>query len=146
MNITEPLIRYLRSDADVRRLTESRIFGPPDSNPASEFRQEVKQWTPHPRKTLVVMAAGGAGAGVGAKSPVDEVDNRFNVRSYGETPYEADQLHNAAYRAMKRLRRYRSDDILLQEATVAGGPLPATEADGDWPYTLGVYLVNATYR
>jgi len=134
VNLTGALIAYLRADVRVSGLTE-RIYG-------SELPRDGAAGMPS--KTVVVMASG-LGGTTGDRSDVREVGNRFDVRCYGESPYQADLLHGAVFRAMKDLRRERYNDVVLQTAEVGGGPLPGRDGDADWPYTLGVYVVNAVY-
>jgi len=135
MNVTGAVVAYLRADGRVSGLAAERVYG-------SELPRSAAAELP--RKTIVVMASG-IGGTVGDRSDVRETGNRMDIRCYGETPYQADVLHGAVYRAMKDLRRERHDDITLQVAEVGGGPLPGRDTDADWPYTLGVYVVNATY-
>jgi len=145
MNVTEAVIDYLRGEDAVMALTDGRIFGPPGNHPEEPLRLEMNGWGTTPRKTVLVMASG-LGASIGDRSDVPEIGNRIDVRCYGESPYEADQAHNAVYKSMKNLLRYRSGEIVLQVAEVGGGPLPGRDGDADWPYTLGVYVVNAVYE
>ena len=143
MNLTAAVISYLRGDGRVTALADQRVWGPPDAD--SEARDEMSTWASTPRESVLVMAAG-LGASQGDGSDVPEIGNRIDVRCYGKTSYMADVLHGAVFRAMKDLRRFRRDDVLLQTALVSGGPLPGRDVDADWPYTQGVYMVNAVYE
>ncbi len=135
MNLTAALIDYLRNDASVAVLTD-RIYG-------SELPRS--QLSRMPEKTVIVRTSG-LGNSIGDRSDVPEIGNRFDIRCYGESPYQADLMHMAVYLAMKALRRHRHESVTLQTAEVAGGPLPGRDADADWPWTLGVYTVNAVYE
>ena len=147
MNVTAALVAYLRQDSGVSELVEARVFGPPGRSPRDPLREEMSRWGISPRKTVVLMASGGAGEGRGARSRMRWVENRFDVKCYGESPYQADLLHRPIYRAMRDLQGFtlESEETQLVSAEVAGGPLPGYDGDTDWPYTLGVYTVSAKY-
>ena len=144
MNVSAALIAYLRADARISTLAETRIFGPPGNSPRDPLRVEMRSWV-NPRHTVVVMASGGAGSGRGARSRMRWTKNRADVKCYGPTPYQGDLLHNAVYRAMDELQGYTMGDTRLVSAEVGGGPIPGRDADADWPYTMGVYMVSAKY-
>ena len=137
MNVTAALVAYLRADAGVSRLVGDRVFGPPGRSPRDPLRSEMESWGPYPRKTVVLMAAGGAGDGRGARSRMQWVENRFDIKCYAETPYQADLLHDPVYRAMVGLAGFTEGDTRLVTAEVGGGPLPGRDPDADWSFTLG---------
>ena len=151
MNVTGAVISYLRADSVITGLVSQRIFGPGGNSPADPMRKEMATWGPTPRKTVIVMASGGAATGAGANSNAPWLNNRLDIRCYGETPYQADVLQSKVYRRMKDLRGYsyqdaNMGDVDLIDAVVAGGPLPGRDTDADWPYTLGVYAVSAKHE
>ena len=137
MNITAAMVDYLANDMRVTRLAGERVYGA--ELPAYEAAEM-------PRKTILVMASGGLGAGAGTSSQTPWANNRFDIRCYGETPYIADILHNVVYRAMHDLRVHDYEGMRLVTAVKSGGPLPGRDMDADWPYTIGVYTVGAVYE
>jgi len=146
VNVTPAVVALLKSDEGVDGLVDGRVFGPPGKSQNDPLRVEMRSWGNVPRKTIVIMASGGAGSGAGARSRARWVQNRIDLRCYGETPHGADILHNAVYRTMTELQGFTSGDIRLIDAVVGGGPLPGRDSDADWPYTMGVYMVSAAYR
>ena len=136
MNITAAVRDYLRLERGVLAVVPAlRIFG-------AELPEE--QARSMPRKTVVLTVSGGMG-GVGSSTYQHWIHNRFDVRCYGETPYEADLVHNAVFRAMRELRGHRHGGVRLSDAVLSGGPLPGRDMDADWPYTIGVYTLSGTY-
>lgn len=134
MNVTEAVIALLHDEVSAE--VGGRIYG--TELPVAEVAYM-------PRATIVVAASGGAGSGAGARSRAPWVQNRIDVRCYGETPYAADQVHNAVYRALTQTAWQVYGDTAIVDAEVSGGPLPGRDGDADWPYTLGVYTINAIY-
>ena len=145
MNVTGALRAYLLDDTGISGLVGTRVYGPPGNSPNDPLRKEMASWGITPRKTIMLVASGGAGGGRGARTRMRWVENRIDVRCYGETPYQADVLHNKVYPAMIDLEGYTSDDTRLVTAEVSGGPLPARDGDADWPFTLSVYIINAKF-
>ena len=83
-----------------------------------------------PRKSLVIQPSGGPGDIGGF---VDLGTQRFDVFSYGETPFQADRLRREVYQSLKRLRRRVVASVLLFSVTPAGGLLTMRDPDADWP-------------
>ena len=137
MNVTEAMVDILKKASGVSALVGDRVFG-------TELPDDQGQKLS--RRCVVVSASGGAGAGAGSRSRAHWIPNRLDAKCYGKTPYEADQVHNAVYRVMTQLERTVVGDVAVMDAVVAGGPLPGRDGDADWPYTLGVYMVNAIYK
>lgn len=97
-----------------------------------------------PFKCAVISPAGGASLGPGAASHLDAGMLRVDVRSYGETPFQASRVHYAIYEAMKDLHRYvEVGQALLHFATVESGPNQARDPETDWPFVHASYLVFA---
>ena len=136
MNITDATIDYLAQDMGVSRLVEGRVYGA--ELPEYEFESM-------PRMTIVVRASGGLGTGAGTASRTPWTRNRFDIRCYGETPYRADIVHGAVYRAMNNLQGHAYGDLFLSTAVVTGGPVTGRDTNADWPFTIGVYTVSAVY-
>lgn len=126
---TKGLIEYLKSVTAVNDLISGRAFG--DEVPKSETGSM-------PRKCIVVEPSGPGFLGTGYQ---DYGDGRFDVRSYGETPYEAARVQLAVYGAMKELRRARAATVLLHWAKRVGGPMPLRDPDTKWPYRFESYQV-----
>lgn len=136
MTVPDPvtaIVAFLRADAEVSALVGTRVFGGelPDAESVSM-----------PRKAAVVSAIGSP-AGVGTRSLVEAGTVRMDVRSYGETPYEAIRVHWAVYEALKHMSRTVQDGTLLHDAVIEGGPLSLRDPDTDWPFALGSYRVLA---
>ena len=134
MNITEAVCLMLRENAEISVDLDARVYG-------AEITPAEVRAQPRP---AVVVTASGLGANVGNSSDVKSISGRFDVRCYGESPYEADQVHNAVHDAMKSMRRKRFGATVLQTAEVSGGPLAGRDGYAHWPYTVGSYIVSAT--
>lgn len=126
------LIAFLKSDEAVNALTGGRVYG--DELPP-------KDTSSMPRKCIVIKPSGGAGTyGRGYQ---DYGDGRFDVRSYGETPYQAGLVQLAARRALKHLRRSVHAGVLLHWAKPSGGALPLRDPDTKWPFRFESFQVLA---
>jgi hypothetical protein len=124
------LIEFLKADSAVNTLTAGRIFG--DELPANQIASM-------PRKCIVIEASGGAQSFGNAYQEYG--DGRYDVRSYGETPYEAALVQRAIYRALKHLDRGVHAGLLLHWAKRSGGPLSLRDPDTSWPYRFESYQV-----
>lgn len=126
------LITFLKADVDLAALVSTRVFG--DELPAG-------QTTAMPRKCVVVEPSGGTQS-IG-RAYQNYGDGRFDIKSYGETPFEAARVQLAVYGAMKALRRKTHSGVLLHWAIRSGGPLPLRDPDTDWPSRFESYQVLA---
>ena len=136
MNVTAQIVGLLQREDRIDRLVHGRVFG------AELPESEVNRM---PRMCVVISAMGGADAGAGARSDTPWTRNRFDIRCYAPSPFEADVLHNAVYRVMNGFEPFEDDGVIVRDAVVSGGPLPGRDMATDWPYTLGVYAVSAAY-
>lgn len=124
------IIAYLKADAAIAGLVASRVFG--DEIPPSRAGGM-------PLKCIVVEPSGGTQTFGNAYQ--DYGDGRFDIFSYGETPFEAGRVQRTVYGAMKRLRRAVHGGVLLHWAKRDGGPLPLRDPDANWPYRFESYQV-----
>jgi len=99
-----------------------------------------------PRSCIVVQSAGGGGVGRGARSYLPWRVIRVNIRSYAETPDDADALDYRVYDYMTGFHGlvYMNHQTILRDAVMSGGPLPQRDPDIRWPFVLSVYDVSAS--
>lgn len=126
---------FLELDAGVSALVGTRVF-------AAELpRDEVSSM---PRKCLVISLSGGPQS-IGARSDVPHSVDRYDMRCYGETPYQASLLFYTVRVIMRRLHRQVMSDgvsnILIHDAVQTGGPLTLREESGDWPLLFGSWEI-----
>lgn len=126
------LAAFLKADVTVSALTGGRVY-------AGEL--PPKDTNAMPRKCIVIKPSGGAG--VFGNGYQEYADRRYDVRSYGPTPYQAALVQNAAYHALKGLRREVHDGVLLHWAKHSGGPIPLRDPDADWPFRFESFQVLA---
>lgn len=137
MAIPDPLVAvrtYLLADAGVSAIASTRVFAA--ELPSTEASNM-------PRAAVVVTAAGGGQASLGARSHVPVGSIRMDVRCYGETPAAASALHYAVLSALKAIGRTFVDATLLHSCVVEGGPFNLREPDVDWPLVLSTYSLLA---
>lgn len=127
------LKEFLKTDATVNTLTGGRVYA--DELPPKESDDM-------PRRCIVIKASGGARSFGGGYQEYG--DGRYDVRSYGETPYEAGRVQAAVYRALKHLRREVHEGVLLHWAKHAGGPIPLRDPDTKWPSRFESFQVLAS--
>lgn len=92
-----------------------------------------------PRAAIVVRAAGGAGTFGGGYLPV--VDDRVDVRAYGETPWEASQLAEEASRLLHAIRDVQTVHGRVLWCRRGGGPVDVTETQTGWDLVLTSWQV-----
>lgn len=135
--MTDPLkalLVFLQSDTIVRGLVDDRVYGEELPRPETNFM---------PRKVLIVKPAG-IGISVEAGSYSQLTSGRYDVWSYGETPYEARQLQLASYSRLKGLQRQVVAGVLLHGAERVGGPLPIRDPITFWPIHVESFQVLAS--
>ena len=131
---TVALMEVLKQDSRVADRTEGRVFGQElPANQASHM----------PRKCIVVTDTAG-GIDPWGNSYVRAAGSRFDVRCYGETPYEAMRVQRAAAEALKHHRPGNYADVLLWSITPLTTPSVLRDPDASWPFVLRFW--NAYYR
>lgn len=145
MTLTELVIEFLQSDTDVFELAGPRVYGR-ELGGGRVGRDLDDVINAMPQKCIVVAPAGGLGQGPGPGTTARRAVNRVDVKCYGETPYQADALHDAVYRAMTGRRRFEAGGMRLVNPYPVGGPVPGRDGQAAWPYTLSVYTVAADYE
>ncbi|MEO1490364.1 MAG: DUF3168 domain-containing protein [Pseudomonadota bacterium] len=121
---------FLLADPPCNAITDGRIFG--GRLPAAESAAM-------PRRAIVVTKAGGTDLFAGGY--VEHATARVDVRSYGETPFEAERVNRAIVLALKRLRRSVHAGVLLHWANSAGGAIPTTEPGTEWPLETQAFQI-----
>ena len=116
------LVTFLLADTPVAALVGTRVFGIelPDSEAASM-----------PRKAVVLTPSGGATLTGG--SYVEHTGQRFDVFSYGETPFESERVRRAVFDALKALQREVKSGVLIHWCEPAGGFANLRDTETDWP-------------
>lgn len=138
MSETDPvlgIITKLKANASIAGMVAARVFG--DELPGSETASM-------PRKCIVVEPAGGSQSF--GRAYQDYSDGRFDIRCYGETPYQAGVLARAVHTAMKHLDREVHAGVLLHWAIRSGGPLSLRDPDANWPFRFESYQVLASEK
>ena len=95
-----------------------------------------------PRKCIVIEPGGGSQSFGGGYQEYG--DSRFDVKCYGETPYQAGLVGKAVSRAFKQLRREVHTRLLLHWARRAGGPLSLRDRDTNWPYQFSSFQIMSS--
>lgn len=124
------VITYLKTVTAVTNQTSTRIFG--QELPASQVATM-------PQKAAVVATTGGLGS--------IELTNyrgvRIDVRSYGETPKQAMDVHIVLDDALtSSMVNTYADDTRLYHAELEGGPLGLREPDTNFPFVQASYVVR----
>ena len=134
--IPDPLLALraiVAADGDVAALTGTRVFAAelPDSE------------APRMPRAAAVIAASGGPPDLGY-APL--AHRRIDVRTYGETPLGAMQLHLAVHAALKSLRRRSSQGVLVHSAALDAGPVAMREPEigAEWPFVFASYEVLAS--
>lgn len=122
-NIASALRVFLLADTGVNTLVGTRVFVV--ELPASEAALM-------PRQCIVIKPSGGSAFQPG--SYIDHAYQVIDVFSYGETSFEADAVRDAAYDALRLLRRGTTGETLIHWVQTAGGWASNRDSDADWPF------------
>lgn len=106
------------------------------------IRAELREPALMPRAYVTVLPAGGPGS----DPYLPYTDYRLAVRSYGATPYAAQQLDLAVRAVLMPAQRtqggFSGAGALILSVLSATGPTPLVDAAGAWPFRLSSYLVR----
>lgn len=111
-------------------LVEDRVFRP--KLPQTQDKHM-------PRACIVVSGAGGASRYGDSYLPLGTP--RLDVRCYGSSGLEADNIAQASLLALKRMRPCVSEGVRLYSASISAEPLPLIDPETNWPFTLVTSVV-----
>ena len=123
IDITLAMIDFLKADSPLAALVGTRVFG-------GELYESEAPFMP--RKAVVLRGSGGAS--LLSQNYVPVTDQRFDIFSYGETPFEVSKVRRAVFTALKELRRALiGGDVLIHWIEPAGGFVNLRDPDAGWP-------------
>ena len=132
------VIAYLLADADVASLAGTRVFGDEEA-----FRGVIDEVIP---KTVTVNRSGGMDDR--GYAPLDH--QRFDIKCFGETRYEASKLYDALRLAMKAMVpttiSLNDGSVRLYNANRSGGAMDLVDPDAQWPYVWSSWMVTCDDR
>ena len=102
------------------------------------FGEEVpsKEAKNMPRACTLVKTAGGV-----AQDFVTIGRTRIDVRTFGETPYQARTEYLKVYDLLKSAKAQAMDDVWFLSAVMESGPLSMRDPDTQWPYVMSIWNV-----
>jgi hypothetical protein len=118
------IIDILKANAAVTTLVGTRVFGLELPRPEAASM---------PRKAIVIQASGGGVFRVGSSDYIKHSDQRIDIFSYGETPFEAQKVRREVVDVLKQAKRQVINGTLIQWINRAGGSLALRDPDTDWP-------------
>jgi hypothetical protein len=131
---TGALVAVLKAEPTIAALVAGRVFG--QSLPAKEA-------TNMPRAAIIVQNTGGSGGLYGlSKLLTQQVD----IRSYGRTSYEANQVALTVYVFLNGLLRGLSSQTLIYSCRNLVKPFYGEESDDLWPFSTTVWEVNSSLQ
>lgn len=137
MSIANPItatIALLRADAGVlAALGGTLVTGTVPRVAGSEVSSDLAKIMP---QRALIVAAAGAGSGVGQNDYVPVSVRRLDLRCYGRTPHEADTLALAAQVACKAWVPRLIAGVYVHHYRHVAGPVSFRDPDGDWPVTI----------
>ena len=128
---TAAVVAYLLGRTDVANLVGVRVYGV--EIPGEEIVNM-------PQKLVAIKPTGGGVHRGYAHYSV----GRFDVLSYGETPFEAQRVELVVRDTLKNMPRATANHTVLEWASVEGGPLALRDPDAHWPFVLTVYNVMSS--
>ena len=126
------IVDFLANRPDVMSWAEDRVYG-----------EELDYNRPDQVPPCIVVTASG-GISPDWYVPVSNV--RFDIKCYGNTIIQCQNVDLAVYAAMKYADRERAGGSLLFSARQESGPFTLRDPDADWPYRLRVYNVMVSER
>ena len=121
-DITSALVAFLKADGPLAALVDARVYG---------VELPLAEASLMPRSACVVQPSGGSTLTEGTY--VALTGQRFDVFSYGETPFEVEKVRRAVYDALKALRRSLTTGVLIHWCDPAGGFANLRDPDTTWP-------------
>jgi len=133
-DLTSALRTYLLNQRALTELTAERVIG-------GELPQSVIAGMP--QACVVLALAGGLGTyGNGGQA---YGDRRVDVRAYGATLHDAQQVSDVVYEILKfQLVRRVSEGCLIHWARQGSGPQPLRDPERDWPFVWSSWQVLAS--
>lgn len=129
-DIITAIVSALKADGNVVGLAADRVFG------GELPKDETKLM---PRNCIVVKPSGGVSIAAGSFSEHDT--QRFDLFSYGATPFEAEALRRMSRRALANIRRRVIERCLIHWIEPAGGFTAGRDPDAAWPTAFQSYQV-----
>lgn len=133
-DVLPAVVTYLAAVAEIDGLVDGRVYG--EKLPAADV-------SAMPRKCIVITSNGEVPS-AGTNSYIQVARPRYEVRCYGETPYEARVLYRAVHAALKGMTANVSADVRLHNALQGAGPTALVDPDADWPFVWSTWGVSAS--
>ncbi len=121
-DIIDALITFLKADTPLAALVGTRVFG---------IELPIAEAALMPRTAVLLQPSGGSTLVEG--SYVEHTAQRFDVFSYGETPFESEKVRRAVFDALKALQRSLNAGVLIHWCDPAGGFANLRDPDTKWP-------------
>lgn len=135
------IIAALKLNSAIDDLVEGRVYG--EELPRSLVAGGELVGHDSISKSIVVSSATG-GYGLGQRSTVGVIPFRIDMRCYGETPYQARQLHYEVSSYLKRVvgQNFGGTRYYRFIPEIAG--MFARDPDTDWPFVYSSFDVWAS--
>lgn len=92
-----------------------------------------------PRRAIVVTPSGGVG--LGSRDYSDLVEPRVDIKCYGATSVEAEDVHKVVRKFLRQLRPTVAAGILVHRVVVESHGSYLRDGPAEWPMYLSVYDV-----
>jgi len=136
-DILPAVLDYLRNDVDVTALVGTRVYGVEAPNePPFDANGNLLRF--------VVVSPAGTGLGWYQRSDVPISSDRYEVRCYGPSHYEALRVYRAVHPALRQMSRHTRNGVQLFNAQQTGGPMSLRDPDAHWPFVLAYYTIVAS--
>ena len=129
-DLVAALVALFRDDTEISALAGDRVFG--NELPRSAIAKM-------PQAAIVIVPSGGIS--ISGDTFAEHDSQRFDIRSYGSTQFEADSLRREIYRLLRRLPRTISEGVLIHSCSTAGGYTSLRDSDGDWPVFMQSFQI-----
>lgn len=139
-DISAAVRTWLTEDVALASLVTDRIYIPrlPDSVIAGSGG------TFHPPKMLVLRPDGGTIQPTAGPFRVATIG--YDVRAYGESDFDADQVLRACADALLAISRAIRDGVMLHYAEPVTAPVPEIDPETSWPVAAQSWAITAEWR
>lgn len=127
IDVEGALRSFLLADAAVSALT------------TDVFALELPDGLTMPGKAVVLQPSGGVPLAGASNARVSS--QRYDVKCYGETPYQAARVMGAVHDALKQMGRTTLDSAVLHGAVYSGGRISTREPTTEWPFVFESFQV-----
>lgn len=135
------ILMALKANSAIAALVGTRVYG--EELPRNLIVGDEEAGNDSIPQAIVVSSATG-GFGLGQRSTIKVLPFRVDLKCYGETPYEARQVHYEVTSVLKRIIGKNFNGTRYYRFIPEIAAMYARDPDTDWPFVFSSYDVWAS--